>query len=258
MEIHTEELSDVKRYIEKIASKGLSPERRQQFQNLIRYVSVLKAPGPETRMLEIGTGAGWFPIQCLMAGYPCEGIEISTQLIETAKQLGAKYGVEPKIRLGNLEDNPFEKEAYDIIVASSVFEHVEHWKPSLRYVYDALKPGGVLFFESTNKFSFSKGEHWFPLYGWFPDPLRYRLRMLFDGADIMKLGIDFHQFRYPQLRREFERVGFRTILDRVQVAQPEWASDGMKRRVLTACKNSSVLRHLVLTFFPATTFVCQK
>jgi hypothetical protein len=34
--------------------------------------------------------------------------------------------------------------------------------------------------------------------------------------DVMKLGIDFNQFRYPLLRRELRRVGFKKIFDRIE------------------------------------------
>ena len=40
------------------------------------------------------------------------------------------------------------------------------------------------------------------------------------GQDIMKLGIDFHQFTYPQLRGYFREVGFSTVMDFVRLQRP--------------------------------------
>src|SRR5262249_11113623 len=126
----------------------------------------------------------------------------------------------------------------------------------------ALKPGGLLFFESTNKFSFTSGEYSaFPLYGfygWLPDKMRYRLRAAVHGADIMKLGIDFHQFRHSLLRREFERNGFSRILDRVEMADESATSDGFRRIVVRWSRRVPPLKALSLTFADATRFICLK
>ena len=82
--------------------------------------------------------------------------------------MGYAYGVVPEIALGNIEDTEIGTAQYDVIIASNVFEHVELWREGLRKIAVALKPGGLLFFESTNKFSFTSGEYSaFPLYGFY-------------------------------------------------------------------------------------------
>ena len=50
------------------------------------------------------------------------------------------------------------------------------------------------------------------------DRVRYRLRRRVEGPGVMKWGIDFNQFTYPQMRREFRRIGFSGIHDRLAVA----------------------------------------
>lgn len=257
MQIHDTELSDVSRYIENQKKISLQ-EKEEKFRQLLRYVEKIRPVDPETLMLEVGTGTGWFPILCKVRGLQCKGLEISPQLIAHARQEGAKLGVVPDIELGNLEESDLGTERYDVILCSSVFEHVEHWRKGLEKVFQALKPGGVLFFESTNKFSLVSAEYDFPLYGWLPDSWRYRLRIARQGPDVMKLGIDFNQFTYFQLRRVFRELGFSQIYDRVQVVEENWVQKPLKRRVLVACKHFSPFRHLVLFFFEGTTFVCVK
>jgi len=128
----------------------------------------------------------------------------------------------------------------------------------VRRVYTALRPGGVMFFESTNKFSFTSGEYDFPFYGWLPNSLRYKLRIARQGPDIMKLGIDFHQFRHSLLRREFERVGFSQILDRIQMAQDHLISSGFRKTVVHVSRNFPPAKALALCFSDATRFLCVK
>lgn len=258
MKVYREELSDVTRYLDKRGGRPLQ-EWVPQYENLLRVVGRIRPVETSHRMLEVGTGTGWFPILCKKNGLFCKGLEISPQLVEFAREYGRLNGVEPDIELGNLEESNLGSNVYDTIICSSVFEHVEDWRHGLAVVHKALKPGGVLFFESTNKFSLTSGEYpEFPLYGWLPNWARYALRKRVHGPDIMKLGIDFHQFRYGQLRAEFRKLGFSRILDRVDLADPEHMPPGRRRTVLQWCRRSSVAKNTVLTFFEMTTFLCQK
>ena len=211
-----------------------------------------------TRILEVGVGTGWFPILSKMRGLQCKGLEISPQLVEFARQWGRSLGVDPDIELGNLEDDRVGEAVYDIVIASNVFEHVEDWKLGVRRIFKALKPGGVMFFESTSKFSFTSGEYHLPLYGWYPNQMRYFLRRKLQSPDIMKLGIDFHQFRHSGLRREFRRVGFSKVLDRIEMARDEMISTGMRRNIVRVGKSFPPAKAVALTFSDATRFLCIK
>jgi 2-polyprenyl-3-methyl-5-hydroxy-6-metoxy-1,4-benzoquinol methylase len=258
MKIHYEATADVTKYIDNHRNIALE-EKTRQFENYTRAINRFSQITPASKILEIGTGTGWFPILCALRGLSCKGLEISPQLIELAKENGRQHGVDPDIELGNLEDYPLPREYYDLVMASSVFEHVEDWRTGVRKVYEALKPGGVLFFESTNKFSFTSGEYTgVPLYGWLPNSWRYALRKRVEGDDIMKLGIDFHQFTHSGLRREFKRLGFRQVYDRVDVADENHVSSGLRRVVVQASRRLPPAKILALTFAEATRFICVK
>ena len=208
-------------------------------------------------MIEIGTGSGSFPILCKLSGLQCEGLEISPQLVEHAHKWGKDLGAEPDIRLGNLEDEDLGENVYDVIIASSVFEHVEFWRPGLEKLYRALKPGGALFFESTSKWSIKSGElPPMPCYGWLPNWARYGLRKMIHGRDIMKLGIDFHQFTYIGLRRAFKQIGFSQCHDIVDIRSG--TNTGRTAPLLNAAHRSRLVREPLLLLLEATTFVCIK
>jgi SAM-dependent methyltransferase len=261
MKIHHEELSDVQRYLDNNKDIGLE-EKRALYSSILRAVRRFKPVDANSRIIEIGTGTGWFPLLCQLDGLRCKGVEISPQLIQRAREIGAKYNLVPDIELGNLEETDLGKDQYDVAICSNVFEHVELWRAGVQKVAQALKPGGLLFFESTNKFSFTSGEYSkFPLYGfygWLPDQMRYRLRMSAQGADIMKLGIDFHQFRHSVLRREFERNGFSKILDRVEIADESTVSTGFRKAAVRWSRRVPPVKALALTFSDATRFICLK
>jgi hypothetical protein len=74
----------------------------------------------------------------------------------------------------------------------------------------------------------------------------------------MKLGIDFHQFTHSCLRKEFTRLGFSKVLDRIDAADEEYVSTGLRRNVVRVAKKIGLARSLALTFAEATRFICIK
>jgi hypothetical protein len=95
-------------------------------------------------------------------------------------------------------------------------------------------------------------------YGYLPDFARYAFRKVIHGPDIMKLGIDFHQFRYGLLNKAFRKTGFSKIYDIVDVADPRPGQSGTKVKLMQLSKKYWIFRKLFLFFFPTTTFVVVK
>jgi SAM-dependent methyltransferase len=254
--MHNQKLSDVTRYIERHKDIRLE-DYEQSFEQIRKHITRFRPFDQNTRILEIGCGTGWFPLLCEMKGLHCEGIEISPQLVEFSRNLGNRYGLEPEISLGNIEVANIGTSTYDVIIASNVFEHVRDWKTAVKKVFFALKPGGVFYFSSTNKFSPISGEFDLPFYGWLPDRCRYHLRTLLQGKDIMQLGIDFNQFTYFELHRFFKHLGFKHIHDLLDFSDL-YNIGGVRKTLLSSARNSKIVKDFVLLFAPITLFVCIK
>ena len=258
MEIHHGVLSDVCHYLELTRHLRLE-DKLPDYERYLRHVRRYKQIDASSAILEIGTGTGWFPLCCKWKGLNCKGLEISSQLIEYAHELGGRYGIVPDIELGNIETSDLGSSRYDVIIAMSVFEHVENWREGLRKIYEALRPGGLFLFESTNKFALGSGEYpSFPLYGWMPNSWRYRFRIARDGPDIMRLGIDFHQFTYGGLKRALRQVGYREIYDRIDLTDPDYVRRGWRQRGYRLAQKFRPFGNLMQTFLPTTNFVCIK
>jgi SAM-dependent methyltransferase len=251
--------TDVERYIESIRHIKLE-DRRPEFDQIRGLIERYKPLGSKTRVLEIGSGSGWFVSLCELENIPCRGLEISGRLAEYSRELGASAGVEPDILVGSVEDTEIGTEAYDVVFATSVFEHVRDWRRGLTRIYRALKPGGLFYFFSTNKFSFVSGEYDLPLYGWLPDSWRYALRVRRQGEQIMESGIDYNQFTYIGLRRFFRDLGYERIMDRVDLTDPRHLNNPRiwKKLLLGALRNIPPLKHSILVFDTGTTFICLK
>jgi len=259
MKIYEEKLSDVDRYIENKVDIDLN-DMIPKFEATINTINKFKKIDNNSKILEIGTGTGWFPILCAKHNIDCEGIEISPQLIEYAYEYGAHYGIQPKIRLGNIEEN-IGNSKYDIIIAQSVFEHVEFWENGLKNVFNALKPGGLFLFTSTNKYSIISGEYNLPFYGWLPDSFRYSLRKFAQCDDIMKLGIDFNQFTYPQLKEAFKEIGFSKVTDLIEYTDSLYSYRELhysEKMILEYSRKNKYFKQIASIFFPMTEFICIK
>ena len=258
MKVH-HHLTHIEEYLQE--QSGIRPEEMEsQFKKTVLRIKKFKVITSDTKILEIGTGSGWFPILCKKNGIHCEGLEICPQFVEYAKRLGHQYDVEPDIRLGNIEDSDIGSSKYDVIIALSTFEHVEHWRMGIQKVFDALKPEGLFYFYSTNKFSLVSGESAFPCYGWLPDKWRYWIQTFRRGEDIMKLGIDFNQFNHFQLKRFFVATGFSKVYNQFEVVDSHnlITLTSWKRAVLEMIQNFKPLKAIALVFSPGTLFMCIK
>lgn len=258
MKIHYD-LSNIKTYIDQHNHFELK-DLISLFENNLKRIQKFKEINSNTKILEIGTGTGWFQILCKKRGIDCEGLEICPQLVEYAKQFGRRYGIEPNIKLGNIEEEDIGTSTYDVIIALSTFEHVEHWQKGIKKIYNALKPDGLFYFYSTNKFSLWSGEYHIPLYGWLPNYLRYRFRISRQGEEIMKLGVDFNQFNHPQLKRFFKQLGFSEIFDQFEVIEPDnlIQPKPWKKMIIGMIKKLKPLKYVALSFSPGTLFICRK
>ena len=248
------------RNMDELIEKKLNEDpniRERYFDSILSTVRRFKKIDEKTRILEIGSGMGWFQIYCNKQNINCESIEISPELVKQSRKLCRLSGFDSKIRVGNVESYDLGKEIYDIIITMSVFEHVELWRKGLLNVFRSLKPGGILHFTSTNKFCPIPDEYPMAFYGYLPDKVRYWLRKRSEGPEIMKLGIDFNQFTYTQLKMFFKKVGFREVYDMSSLKFSNLANPTKKKAMfLTLMKTP--LKEFILNFVPSTLFICKK
>ena len=76
----------------------------------------------------------------------------------------------------------------------------------------------------------------------------------------MKIGIDFNQFTFPQLRRAFRKLGYTTIYDRLDLfcLDTSGSSKSAKGQILRVANRIPPLKQLALLFSTGTLFVCIK
>lgn len=226
---------------------------------ILRDVSRVRPLPPNARVFEVGVGAGWLLIDLVERGFTCAGIELNPIFREHALAALKSRGLRAEILSGSIESTPLPANAYDVVLASSVFEHVPDYRSGLQNVYQAVKQGGVFRLNTTNKFSPVSGEFaHFPLYGWLPRRLRFLIRTIAADRTIASgPGFDWNQFTYRRLRRELSRVGFTEIHDRFELLRPEDTS-GWKRELIRGYNRWPALKLPLLVFDFGTAFCCVK
>jgi 2-polyprenyl-3-methyl-5-hydroxy-6-metoxy-1,4-benzoquinol methylase len=233
-----------------------------EFDTQLRRFAKLVPIGPATRLLEVGPGTGWMLIHAAQRGLTCTGIELNPELAAFGRTRAAEHGVDVEILVGDVQDHELTAESFDVIVANSVLEHVRDDRDTLERIHRALRPGGLFYFNSTNKFALRSGEY--PpmrLYGWLPYGARRRIRVARQGAGIVNsAGIDFHQFTHPGLRRMLRDVGFARVTSIYELLDVEDLNDRSAARVMAmrALKAAPPLRHVIETFAAGTSFYCVK
>ncbi len=260
MEIVKDLTGDVKKYIDNHKNYKLQYYQKE-FWHIVNWIKKVKKVEKGMELLEVGTGLGWFQVLAYKElGLKCTGIEISKKILEMASDFIKKNSGNSNLILGNIEDDILEHNKYDLIVADQVFEHVENYRAGLLNIFNALKPGGAFFFGSNNKWSFHvmSGEFGLPFYDILPNRVRYKIRQVSQGKDIMTLGIDFNTFSYKKLRKIFTELGFSKIYDKIDLREVSALKSPVRKYILGKSKNSPLVKSFTETFVPGTYFVCIK
>ena len=136
--------------------EGIQRERwKEQFKRLL-------PANPNLKVLDIGTGPGFFSIILEELGYtPITGIDVSDNMLEVAKENIQQYGKEhSSIQLIQMDAQKleFKPESFDIIVSRNVTWNLEKPKQAYSEWLRVLKPNGRLFIFDANWYAFLQNE----------------------------------------------------------------------------------------------------
>jgi len=241
--------------------KGL-PVKRDLSRKLLSRLAFLISEPSKTAMLEIGAAQGEVVIACQELGYRCIGLEPFRMARDTAKQLADYLGVDIEIAGGVAEAMPFETESFDLVIALSVIEHVADVEKTFGEVYRVLKPGGVFCFNAASSMCPKQAEiSGFPLFGWYPDPLKQKI---IDWAKRNRpelIGYTdtpaINWFTSRKARRLLLSHGFTKVLDRWDIFAED-VNMGRYRFPLRVISRSRLLKYLADVIFTTCSYAAVK
>lgn len=150
------------------------------------------------KLLDIGTGFGYFIKLAQERGFDVVGIEVSEKASEFAKK---NYGVSI-LNISEVEEARFEDDSFDVISLCDVIEHLPYPENTLKEIHRILRDNGVLLIVTPNYRTFATFLS--PINRW----LGYPVKPLADEYAIKTWENGCYHFRPKRLDEE----GYRTYL----------------------------------------------
>ena len=109
---------------------------------------------PETKILDLGCGAGVVMEPLIEKGFVMTGADRSQDMLDLSQQRLSRFPKEQyELHLGTCESLPFQDEQFDIILCVGVFGYIDDVVGALLEIRRVLRPGGVLLMSVRNPFN---------------------------------------------------------------------------------------------------------
>lgn len=138
------------------------------------------------RLLDVGTGFGFFLMEMKKKGWEVAGIEISKKAIDYARDV---LGL--AVHLGPVEKVGFPDNSFDALTGFYVIEHLPYPMAFIRECYRILKPGGLLLLRYPHT-----------------TPIKNFLHLFHIGNRLYDLPAHLSDFSPKMIQQCLEKIGF--------------------------------------------------
>lgn len=141
-------LDEKQRFYDRFASEFDARMNRYDLETRLRVVYEQLLPDDLTgkRLLDAGSGTGWFSLGAVERGARVTSLDVGLNLLE---QVGKKC--RSGRCAGSICALPFADRTFDVVVSSEVIEHVPQPRVAVRELVRVLKPDGVLALTTPNR-----------------------------------------------------------------------------------------------------------
>ena len=240
------------------ATQDAGEGRAELTQWMVTYLSRLSPLPPGSRFAVVGCGPK--PRTCTELAamkYEVTAIEPVPGFAEAAQ---AFVGGTAQVIVGSAERMPIPAESQDVVICESILEHVESPRLSLTEIHRILKPGGLAWIVTTNRWRFSpigrNNEYNIPFLNWFPPVLQeaFVFHHLHHDPSLANYSLRpaVHWFTYATLCRAGRDAGFSrfySIIDLLSPADARVQRSLIQRIALRLNQAGPWTRALVLTQF---------
>ena len=142
---------------------------------------------PSPDVLEIGVGSGLIASHFVSAARTVWGVDVVDERVVC----------DFAFAIARAEMLPFRNAAFDLVISNHVIEHVHNSQAHLREIKRVLKPDGLAYLATPNRFALLEPHYRLPLLSWLPTRLSDRYVRLLGRAD----GYDVNPLTPGDLRR---------------------------------------------------------
>lgn len=175
------------------------------------------------RILDVGSGRGYFLLACREAGYEVEGFDVSEDAAEYVRNT-----LKIPVTTGKPDNVPFKEGSFDVVTMWHSLEHTENPHTYLDAARRWLRPDGLLVVDVPNYLSTDASKNWEKWDGW-------------------SLPYHFFHFTPESLDQMLAQHGFEVI--RRKSYHSEWVKDQLKRIPIV-----SLFARLVAKMFTGTSY----
>lgn len=132
-------------------TEGYSEVNQKELQGMQKeaWLSVLTSHFPnknkaELKILDIGTGPGFFPRILSEAGYSVTAVDYTPGMLEKAKENAGEFVKYITFMQMDAQNLTFESNQFDVVISRNLTWNLEHPEQAYSEWHRVLKPGGVM------------------------------------------------------------------------------------------------------------------
>lgn len=134
-------------------SEGIQEELQNDLRQIWKKIILGNAPAAVTnrklKILDIGTGPGFFPIILGEEGHDVTGIDLTENMVECAARNAERENVTVNLMTMDCHDMAFADESFDLILCRNLTWTLDHPEKAYQEWYRVLRPGGrMLIFDA--------------------------------------------------------------------------------------------------------------
>ncbi len=116
---------------------------------ILKKIAYYKLLHPETKVLDVGCGAGFLSNELAKAKMQVTGVDLSGDSLKVA----AKYDITKSVhyQVADAYHLPFADQTFDVLTAMDFLEHVEQPAEVIKEFSRVLKPKGLFIFHTFNR-----------------------------------------------------------------------------------------------------------
>lgn len=96
------------------------------------------------RILDVGTGTGFFAVLLAQAGHEVEGVDLTPAMLEEARAIAEQHGLSITFREMDAQALSYADESFDVVLSRNLTWTLPEPETAYREWFRVLKPGGVL------------------------------------------------------------------------------------------------------------------
>ena len=127
----------------RVNQEELHSEQKEKWKEVL-LEQLPKKEKNQVKILDIGTGPGFFAILLAEEGYQVTAVDYTEQMLQEAKSNAADLADQISFKRMDAQNLEFPKETFDYIVTRNVTWNLEHPKRAYREWQRVLKKGGIL------------------------------------------------------------------------------------------------------------------